>query len=187
MYDQRGVIIALQNLDTAHKVESLIADAGYRVQGVCNSGNELIRKCLAYEPDIIIIGYKLSDMTIVDVYNSLDDRFSFLAIVNETYKGFVQDETDIFCICNPITKGVLINSLDLICQSNKKVSKLKKKVVKLEATMEERKVIEKAKGILMEREHLTEREAFRFIQKHSMDNGSKMLDVAGSIIVQYSI
>ncbi len=187
MYDQRGVIIALQNLDTAKKVESLITDAGYRVLGIYNSGNELIRKCMTLEPEIIIIGYRLSDITIIDVYNSLDDRYSFLAIVNETYRTFVQEETDIFCICNPITKGVLINSLDLICQSNKKVSKLKSKVTKLESTMEERKVIERAKGILMEREQLTEREAFRFMQKHSMDKGSKMIEVAGSIIIQYSV
>lgn len=187
MHDQRGVIVALQNLDTAQKVESLITDAGYRVLTICNSGNELIRKCSTLEPQIIIIGYKLTDMTIIDVYHSLADKCSFLAIVNETYKSFVQEETDIFCICNPISKGVLINSLDLICQSNKRLSRLKDKVNKLETTMEERKIIERAKGILMERERLTEREAFRFIQKNSMDNGSKMVDVAGSIIIQYSV
>ena len=49
------------------------------------------------------------------------------------------------------------------------------------------KIIERAKGILMERENLTEREAFRIIQKNSMDTGSKMIDVAGNIIIQYSL
>ena len=63
----------------------------------------------------------------------------------------------------------------------------KEKVNKLETTMEERKIIERAKGILMERENLTEREAFRIIQKNSMDTGSKMIDVAGNIIIQYSL
>lgn len=187
MDDQRGVIIALQNLETANKVENLISDAGYRVLAICNSGNDLIRKCMSLEPQIIIIGYRLTDMTILDVYNSLSDKCSFLAIVNETYRSFVQEQTDIFCISNPISKVVLVNSLDIIFQSNKKVSKLIERVNKLENTMEERKIIEKAKGILMEREQLTEREAFRYIQKSSMDTGSKMVDVAGSIIVQYSI
>ena len=64
---------------------------------------------------------------------------------------------------------------------------MKEKVNKLETTMEERKIIERAKGILMERENLTEREAFRIIQKNSMDTGSKMIDVAGNIIIQYSL
>lgn len=187
MDDQRGVIIALQNLETASKIETLIIDAGYRVLTICNSGNDLIRKCLSLEPEVVIIGYRLTDMTILDVYNSLSDKCSFLAIVNETYRSFVQEETDIFCITNPISKVVLINSLDIICQSNKKVSRLKEKVNKLESTMEERKIIEKAKGMLMEREQLTEKEAFRFIQKRSMDTGSKMVDIAGNIIVQYSI
>lgn len=187
MNDQRGVIIALQNLDTANKIGALIADAGYKVIAICNSGNDLIRKCVTMEPEIVIIGYKLSDMTILDIYNTLSENCSFLAIVNETYRSFVQEGTDIFCITNPISKGVLISALDLICQSNKKVSKLKAKVNKLENTMEERKIIEKAKGILMEREKLTEREAFRYIQKSSMDTGSKMVDIAGNIIIQYSL
>ena len=146
MNDQRGVIVALQNLDTAEKIGSLIIEAGYRVLATCNSGHDLIRKCIALDPEIVIIGYKLNDMTILDVYNTLADNCSFLAIVNETYRSFVQEQTDIFCITNPISKG-----------------------------------------ILMERENLTEREAFRIIQKNSMDTGSKMIDVAGNIIIQYSL
>ena len=47
MNDQRGVIVALQNLDTAEKIGSLIIEAGYRVLATCNSGHDLIRKCIA--------------------------------------------------------------------------------------------------------------------------------------------
>ena len=112
MNDQRGVIVALQNLDTAEKIGSLIIEAGYRVLATCNSGHDLIRKCIALDPEIVIIGYKLNDMTILDVYNTLADNCSFLAIVNETYRSFVQEQTDIFCITNPISKGILISSLN---------------------------------------------------------------------------
>ena len=98
MNDQRGVIVALQNLDTAEKIGSLIIEAGYRVLATCNSGHDLIRKCIALDPEIVIIGYKLNDMTILDVYNTLADNCSFLAIVNETYRSFVQEQTDIFCM-----------------------------------------------------------------------------------------
>lgn len=187
MDNQRGVIVALQNLDTAEKISLLIVEAGYKVLTICNSGHELIRKCMAMSPEIVIISYKLNDMTILDVYNTLNNNCSFLAIVNETYKSFVQDKTDIFCITNPISKRILINSLELICQSNKKVFKLREKVNDLQTAMKERKIIERAKGILMEHENLTEREAFRIIQKNSMDTGSKMIDVAGNIIIQYSL
>ena len=165
MNDQREVIVALHNLDTAHKIEMLIADAGYRVLAVCNSGNDLIRKTMSLDPEIIIIGYKLTDMTILDIYDALSDKCSFLAIVNETYRTYVQEETDIFCISNPISKGVLISSLDLICQSNKKVMKLKEKVSRLERTMQERKIIEKAKGILMEKKSLVKKKLLDIYKK----------------------
>lgn len=187
MHDQRGVIIALPNLDTANKIASLIAEAGYRVLAICDSGNDLIRKSMSLDPEIIIIGYKLTDMTILDVYDALSDSCSFLAIVNETHKSYVQEQSDIFCICNPISRGMLTNSLDLICQSNKRVSKLKERVIKLEDTIEERKIIEKAKGLLMEKESLSEKEAYRYIQKTCMDHGLKMSEFATKIIIKYTI
>lgn len=187
MYENRGVIIALPNIDVATKVESIVVEAGYRVLDICNSGNDIIRKCITLEPEIIVIGYRLTDMTILDVYEALADKCSFLAIVNETHKSYVQEQTDIFCISNPINKSVFINSLDLITQSNKRVFKLREKVSKLELSLEERKIIEKAKGLIMLNEKLTESEAFRYLQKESMDNGYKMIDFADRIIKKYKV
>jgi len=178
----RDIIIALGNLEIAKKVELILKSEGHRVIGTCTSGNELIRRAKLDYPSLIVIGYKLSDMTIMDVYDSLGDTCSFLAIVNEPYKSFVQEETDIYCISNPISKPVLLNAVDLIFQSQRRILKLREKVKKLEHTIEDRKLVEKAKGILMTEKGMTEGEAFRYIQKTSMDNGQKMSDVAKEIL-----
>ncbi|MDD7796368.1 ANTAR domain-containing response regulator [Clostridium sp. 'White wine YQ'] len=178
----RGIIIALGNLETAKKVELILKTEGHTVIGTCASGNELIRRTRLEYPSLIIVGYKLSDMTIMDVYDSLGEDCSFLAIVNEPYKSFVQEETDIYCISNPISKPVLLNAVDLIFQSQRRILKLRKKVEKLEHTIEDRKLIEKAKGMLMSSRGMSESEAFRYIQKNSMDSGQKMGDVAKAIL-----
>ena len=59
---------------------------------------------------------------------------------------------------------------------------MKKRVEKLEHTLEDRKVIEKAKGKLMETSGVTENEAFRYMQKLSMDSGKRMKDIAEVIL-----
>ncbi|MBC7765208.1 MAG: ANTAR domain-containing protein, partial [Hyphomonadaceae bacterium] len=52
----------------------------------------------------------------------------------------------------------------------------------LAKSLEERKVIERAKGLLMERHHFSEHHAHRHIQKHSMDSGAKLVDIAKGIL-----
>ncbi|WP_437341652.1 ANTAR domain-containing response regulator [Clostridium butyricum] len=64
----------------------------------------------------------------------------------------------------------------------RRIKKLKQKVEKLEHTLEDRKLIEKAKGQLMSTSGLTENEAFRYMQKISMDSGRRMKDIASLIL-----
>lgn len=180
----KRLIIALNNVDTSNKVEVLLRNEGYEVMAICTSSNELIRRVMQDSPDLVIMSYKLSDVTILDINEKLGDMTSFLAIANETYRSFIQEGTDIYCIGNPISKVVLLNTLDLIFQNQRRISRLREKVVKLEQTIEDRKLIDKAKGILMRDKKMTEQEAFRYIQKISMDNGLKMSDVAKSMLKQ---
>ena len=70
----------------------------------------------------------------------------------------------------------------MIFQSKRRIKKLKDQVEKLENTLEERKLIEKAKGLLMQNSGLTEHEAFRYMQKISMDSGKKMRDIASLLL-----
>lgn len=181
---RRGIIIALNNIDTAKKVEIILRNEGYEVLGVCTSANDLIRRAMQESPSLIIMSYKLSEMTIIDISSNLGDICGFLAIVNEPYKSFVQEETDIYCISDPISKPVLLNAVDLIFQSQRRIMKLREQVEKLEHSIEDRKLVEKAKGILMTNKGLSEKEAFRYIQKTSMNNGQKMSEVAKAILAQ---
>lgn len=182
MRANRVVMVALNNLEKAEKIRDMLCTEGYEVVAVCTSGSELIRRALIYDECLILIGYNLVDMNINEVYNALSETCSFLALVNEPYKSFVQESTDMFCISNPINKVVLGNAIDMIFQGQKKLHKLKEKVESLECKIEERKNIEKAKGILMETMGLSENEAFKYIQKTSMMTGRKMDEVAKEII-----
>ncbi len=182
MIPRGRIIIALSNIETAKKLKVLLTQEGYEILGVCSSGNELIRLVLQYSPDLVLVGYKFTDMSLLDVYETLYDTTSFLAMVNEPYKSYVEEDTDIYCIGTKISNVLLTNAIDLIFQSKRRIVKLKKQVEKLEHTLEDRKIIEKAKGYLMMNSGITENEAFRYMQKISMDSGKRMRDIASLIL-----
>ena len=176
------VIIALNNDDISQKIKVIITSNGYNVVTMCTYGSELIRAIKQFSPSIVISGYKFKDMNLINIYESVGDECSFLAIVKEPYKAFVQEETDIYCISSPINPSVLINSLEIICQGEKRVKKLKEKVSSLETKINERIFIEKAKGILMNKFMLSEEDAYKYIQKNCMNKGIKIIDFSKKII-----
>ena len=182
MRGSQVIIVALNNLEKAEKIKNILCMEGYNVVAVCTSGNDLIRRALIYDECLIVIGYNLIDMNINEVYDALSETCSFLALVNEPYKSFVEEKTDMYCISNPINKIVLGNAIDMIIQGQKRLHKLKEKIEGLECKIEERKNVEKAKGILMDTLGFTENEAFKYIQKNSMKTGLKMNEIAKKII-----
>ena len=182
MREDQVIIVALNNLDKAEKIKSMLCMEGYNVVAVCTSGNDLIRRALIYDECLIVIGYTLADMNINDIYYALAETCSFLALVNEAHKSFIEEKTDMYCISNPINKVVLVNAVDMIFQGQKRLHKLMEKVEGLECKIEERKNIEKAKGFLMETLGFTENEAFKYIQKSSMKTGLKMNEIANKIM-----
>lgn len=183
MMESRGkIIIALSNIETNNKLKSLLVQEGYDILALCTSGNELIRAVMQYSPDLVLIGYKFKDMNILEVYDKLYDYTSFLAIVSDFHKAFIEESSDIYCIGTKISNVLLKNSIDIIFQGKKTILRLQQKVQNLENTLEERKLIEKAKGKIMNTESVTENEAFRYIQKVSMNLGKKMSEVATLIL-----
>ncbi|AOR23092.1 ANTAR domain-containing response regulator [Clostridium taeniosporum] len=180
--ESRGkIIIALSNKDTNNKLKSLLIQEGYEILALCTSGNELIRMVMQYSPDLVLVGYKFKDMSLLDVYEKLYDFTSFLALVNDSYRSFIED-SDIYCIGTKVTGILLKNSIDIIFQGKKRILKLQQQVQNLEHTLEDRKIIEKAKGKIMDDKNITEDEAFRYIQKFSMNLGKKMSEVAKLIL-----
>lgn len=182
MMHKGKIIIALSNIDTATKLKNLLMQEGYEIICLCTSGNELIRNVLQYSPDLVLVGYKFKDMSLLDVYETLVDVTSFLAIVNEPYRSYIEEDTDIYCIGTKISNILLTNAIDLIFQSKRRINKLKQRVETLEHTLEDRKLIEKAKGRIMQTSGVSENEAFRYMQKLSMDSGRRMKDIANFIL-----
>lgn len=176
------VIIAFESSDTTEKLKNILAEGGYQVLATASSGNEVIRKATTLYPDLLILGFKFKDMNLIEIYNSLQGTVEFLSIVPLSYREIIDEEIDVFTLSLPISKNLVYNTIDIIFQSKKKTLKLQDRIKKLELTIEERKIIEKAKGKLMKIYNFSEEEAFKFLQKNSMNTSNKMVEVAKKII-----
>ena len=84
----------------------------------------------------------------------------------------------------PFTPERLIPTLELAVARNADVSTLRATVTDIRDRLDTRKVVERAKGLLMAHEKLTEQDAFRFIQRTAMDRRSSMRDVANAITLK---
>ena len=93
----------------------------------------------------------------------------------------VMESSDVIAVSVPLSAFDLINTLSMM--SRKEERKRKKKSRKPSPRpREEQAVIDKAKALLMERNHMTESEAHRYLQKHSMDNSTSLVETAHMIL-----
>jgi response regulator NasT len=106
-------------------------------------------------------------------------------MTNDAQKGYVESRAgymDIVCLIKPVSRAVLLNSVELLIRSSIRIQKLETELNEMRADLDTRKLIDKAKALLMEKSGLTEQEAYRRIQKQSMDTGVPMKQVSKIIV-----
>ena len=158
------VVLAFSKDETADKIKMMLDGSGYDVYTVCHSKAELLRTVSDMDEVLIIMGYKLPDGTVDDVYDDLMERQS--SIYNQ----------DIFVVTLPLNRQLLINSVETF------VGIIERRKHRAKRTPEEEKIIRDAKAYLMETHRMSEEQAHRFIQKRSMDTGAKFIDTARMIL-----
>jgi response regulator NasT len=87
-------------------------------------------------------------------------------------------DEDIFRLPAPVSKSSLCASIEMLYQANRRLNKY----IKPRRNEEEKAVVEEAKKLLMERNGMTEEQAHRYIQKQSMDGGTRMIQTARLIL-----
>lgn len=185
--EKAKLIIALQNVGAGEKIKYALQHNGYNVDEICTSGSEALRKVRTLEPDILLINFDMPDMTGMEVATILGDEnlcsvVLFVSNVQREFCGDIIDDYDITLFPKPVSVESLIGTLELILQNRRRFGKLETELSKLKRELDDRKLVEQAKGILMKKKSISEAEAYRRIQKMSMDSRVAMRDIAKKII-----
>jgi response regulator NasT len=87
----------------------------------------------------------------------------------------------IFAYVQPVTAETVQGALEVALRRHADLERLSGEVEVLEGAIQRRAVIERAKGILMERHSIDDREAFEMLRSHARANNRKLVDVAGAV------
>ena len=180
------ITVAVPGAAAAEKIKCALQRNGHSVD-ISTSSGEALRQVRRGSPDILLINFDMPDMTGLETAAIVGDEnlcSVILLIKPEQRKlciGQIEDY-DITLFAKPINRIALASTIDVVVQNRRRVQNLSKELTKLKQGMEERKIIERAKGILMKRKSISEAEAYRRIQKMSMDTRVSMKDVSQKII-----
>ncbi len=186
------ILIAMSDT-SANKLKLILTENGFTVIGQVLDGQDCIRKIKLLGPDLLILEYDLPLLNGYEITKLvLEEKMcDIILIVNDQQqKSFVSEmtaETGFVCFVKPVSKSSLINIVELMMKDKRRIEKLEKEIGELKEVLNTRKEVEKAKGLLMKHLNLSEAEAFKRIQKQSMDKGISMKEIARAIILAYDI
>ena len=175
-----SIIIVFPKMEDANRIKTLLVRNGFEVNAVCTTGAQAISVANELDGGIVLCGYRMSDMYCLEINNYLPQGFEMLLIASAARLSEL-DGSGIMSVSMPLKARDLINTLQVM--THRYMQKKRKERQKPKVRSEkEPAVIEEAKLILMQRNHMTEEEAHRYIQKSSMDSGVNLLEMAEMII-----
>ncbi len=171
------VILAFEGEKTAARVREILEGAGVAECLVCRSAAEVKRLVNKQHMSTVVCGYKLPDETAQALCEDLPAFCSVLVLAGQSMLDMIDSE-EVFKLVAPVSRNDLVSSVRMLLQMSRRMERF----VRPQRTEEEQSVIGKAKGILMDRNGMTEEQAHRFLQKKSMDSGCKLVQTAQMIL-----
>jgi response regulator NasT len=160
---------------------------GHRVTVAAATGRELVDGCRADRPGLIITDIKMPDMDGIDAAREVCRGEPIPVILVSAYH-----EPDLFerakaehilaYLVKPIKQADLEAAISIALQRFEQFQALRKEAGELRQALDDRKVIERAKGLLMKQAGLDEEAAFRRLQKVARDHNQKLVEVARMIL-----
>ncbi|AOY75785.1 ANTAR domain-containing response regulator [Clostridium formicaceticum] len=178
------VVIADDEPITRMDIVEMLLEEGYDVVGEASDGFDAIELCKKYKPDLVLMDVKmplLNGLKAAEVINQ--DELAECIVLVTAYSGkeFVEEAKKAGAmgyIVKPINEKNLLPALEVAVSKSKEFKEMKQQVKKAQTQLEDRKQIERAKGILMKTEGLSEEEAYNKIRTLSMSKRRSMGEIA---------
>ena len=165
----------------------ILTRLGHQVTCVAASGRELVRGCRNDRPDLVITDIKMPEMDGIEVAVEISQDDPVPIILVSAYHDDQLLERarggNIFgFLVKPIKQDDLRAAIAIALQRFDQYRSLRAETGELRRAIEDRKLVERAKGVLMKKAGLDEEEAFRRLRRLARDNNQKLADVASMIL-----
>lgn len=166
--------------------ESLEAE-GYIIAGEAGRGDEAVELARTLNPDVVILDIKMPGLNGIEAARIISEEHiaAVLLLTAFSQRDLIQEASQagaLAYLVKPFQRSELVPSIELAVGRFKEISDLKKEKQELLDDLEARKVVDRAKGALMDQYGLKEKDAYRYLQKKAMEERSPMKVVAESIL-----
>ena len=175
-----SIVIALPKIEDAKKIRASLNRYGFTVASVCNTGANALSNVNELDGGILICGYHLADMYYRDVLEYLPEYVEFLLLASARVIG--EAPSSVESVEMPMKVADLIDSVSRISDRLERRWKRERRKPRVSSEKEQNYIMN-AKRLLMEQNHLSEEEAYRYIQKCSMDSGTNMVETAQMLMM----
>jgi len=168
----------------------MLTESGYEVIAQATNGQEAITLATQHRPDLIILDVKMPILDGISAAEQLIGICPVLMLTAFSQKELVERARDsgvMAYVVKPFTLNDLLPAIEISISRYRQMRTLESEVADLYERLETRKLLDRAKGILMKALNLSEPEAFTWIQKTAMDQRTSMKAVAEAIISPPSI
>ncbi|PKM78697.1 MAG: response regulator [Firmicutes bacterium HGW-Firmicutes-15] len=176
------IIIADGNENGRRRLKAMLTGYGYLVQAEASNAPDLLRKARMMFPDLVILDSRLEGASTQEIVGILegDELSNVLVLVDSSHPRQLDE---IAHINKPYSEETLMSVIEVCLLYQNRFNSIKQEVGKLKKSLTTRKEVEKAKGILMKKMSVDEAEAYRMMQKESMNRSISMIDLSRAIII----
>ena len=163
----------------------MLTEAGYEVVANAENGAVAIEMAKLHKPDLAILDVKMPLVDGITAAQEIIEIAPVLMLTAFSQRELVERARDagvMAYVVKPFSVNDLIPAIEIAISRHKQMKSLQAEVADIYERLESRKLIEKAKGILMSGLSLTEPQAFSWIQKTAMDRRIPMKEVAMAVI-----
>lgn len=175
-----SIIVAFSKRENAVNIRNVLAKSGIEVSAVCLSGAKVLQYAEMCSDGIVICGHRMQDMQYTELREYLPAGIEMLLLAPpDIWMNGLPD--GVMGLSMPLKIYDLINTLEMMQETQNRKRRKRRETGK-KRNEDERRTIEQAKALLMERNNMTEEEAHRYVQRTSMESGTDMAETARMIL-----
>lgn len=181
------ILVAEDNDLVALTLEEQLKGLGYDVIGVARTGTEAVDLAGRLNPDLIVMDIRMPEMEGTEAAAQINQQRPTPILMLTAYTDRetirrAEQAGALGYLVKPVNESELAPAINIALARFRDLQTLRTQVTDLEDSLEARKLIERAKGILMQRLGLSERDAYERLRHRARDKRAKMKDIAQAII-----
>ncbi|AHN21435.1 response regulator [Lysinibacillus sphaericus] len=183
----RKVMIVEDESLIAIDLKFMLEDNGYEVVAQANNGESAIELAYTHKPQLILMDIKMPKLDGLKASKIIEQQLGIPVLFISAYSEkelllYMKQDNILGYVMKPFSEKNVLPALEVAFHQIDKFNRLNGELLHKQSEIEKRKVIERAKGLLMQVENLSEDEAYKKIRNESMQSQQEMVTIAKRII-----